>query len=179
MSRRGLEDLIAEYEDTLGRVKAAKRECEHRAREKPEFQRDVWLYESMIRTLDYTLCLMEGTTRIDHREVLVGDLTVLDRLATRNGIHGRQSEEDEGIEAEDAVETWRNSLPVAWRTVLSLREAACLFAYERGMSYAGIAQELGVSRGTVQSYVRRAREKLRTAQAVQLGLFDDTPDLGA
>lgn len=182
MARSDLEDLIQEYELTLQRIKEAKRETQKRLQEHPELERDVWLYESMARSLDYTLCLMEGTTRVEHREVLVGDPAVLDRLAAKcvGGTQpGRWDRDDEGDAAEGVVEWWRQRLPVAWRSVLSLREAACLFAYERGMSYAGIAQALGVTRGSVQSYVRRAREKLERANAVQLGLFDDTPDLGA
>lgn len=178
MARPDLEDLIQEYEMTLQRVKEAKRETQKRLQEHPELERDVWLYESMARSLDYTLCLMEGTTRVEHREVLVGDVTVLDRLAAKRGDPGVWGKDDE-VATENTVEWWWQRLPVAWRSVLSLREAACLFAYERGMSYAGIAQALGVTRGSVQSYVRRAREKLERANAVQLGLFDDTPDLGA
>ncbi|WP_083516058.1 sigma factor-like helix-turn-helix DNA-binding protein [Alicyclobacillus sendaiensis] len=184
MARSDLMDLIQEYEVALQRIKDAKRETQKRLQEHPELERDVWLYESMARSLDYTLCLMEGTTRVEHREVLIGDPAVLDRLAaksigTQSGRWDRDDEGDEGDAAGGVVEWWRQRLPVAWRSVLSLREAACLFAYERGMSYAGIAQALGVTRGSVQSYVRRAREKLERANAVQLGLFDDTPDLGA
>ncbi|MBX5436768.1 MAG: helix-turn-helix domain-containing protein [Alicyclobacillaceae bacterium] len=85
---------------------------------------------------------------------------------------------DAWIEADEA-EGQRDVLAVAWREILSDREMVCLLAYERGMSYGAIAEVLGVSRATVQSYVERARAKLEKAECVQLALWDDSPGLGA
>ncbi|AEJ43681.1 sigma factor-like helix-turn-helix DNA-binding protein [Alicyclobacillus acidocaldarius] len=174
--RPELADLIVEYEQSLEAVKSIKR-----ARQKEDDPRsylDVKYCESMIDTLEYTIGLMEGTTRVERREVPIGDMAVLDRLAAKRGLCGcgewDADEEDEGHE-----ELWSERLPVSWRSILSLREAACLLAYERGMTYTGIAQALSITRGAVHSYIRRAREKLRKAEAVQLSLFDDAPDLGA
>ncbi|MCL6489901.1 MAG: LuxR C-terminal-related transcriptional regulator [Alicyclobacillus mali] len=160
--RRDLEDLIAEYEST----REAIRQARHRAQREAQ-EHDAALYESMIRTLDYALGEMEGRTRAPRREILVGDLTDLDRLAARR----RQwvARDNAGAAAEEEEER----LPVAWLSFLSLREAACLFAYERGMTYSAIARELGITRGAVQNYVERAREKLARAEGVQLGLWQE------
>ncbi|SFU81736.1 LuxR C-terminal-related transcriptional regulator [Alicyclobacillus macrosporangiidus] len=172
MGRRGLEDLIQQYEETLKKVKEARSTFERLSRTNPRYERDAKLCESMIRTLDYAICKMEGFTRTTHREILVGDLSDLDRMAARR----KAGVVDEGSEAED--EGYQRVL-VAWSTIMTTREAVCLFAYERGMTFSAIANALGVSRASVQSYVERAREKLRRAQSVQLALWDDTPGLGA
>ncbi|WP_206830141.1 sigma factor-like helix-turn-helix DNA-binding protein [Alicyclobacillus fructus] len=174
--RDDLADLIEEYEASLEVVKSIKRH--HQKQDDPGSYLAVKYCESMIRTTEYALGLMEGTVRVEHREIPIGDMGVLDRLAAKRGLCGSgemdADDEDQGLE-----ETWSERLPVSWRSILSLREAACLLAYERGMTYTGIAQALSITRGAVHSYIRRAREKLRKAEAVQLSLFDDAPDLGA
>ncbi|ACV60052.1 sigma factor-like helix-turn-helix DNA-binding protein [Alicyclobacillus acidocaldarius] len=71
---------------------------------------------------------------------------------------------------------WRRRTRLAWLSLLSLREMVCLFAYEHGMTYSAIARELGITRGAVQNYVERAREKLVRAEGVQLGLWRDDED---
>ncbi|WP_029423311.1 LuxR C-terminal-related transcriptional regulator [Alicyclobacillus macrosporangiidus] len=172
MGRRGLEDLIQQYEETLKKVKEARSTFERLSRTNPRYERDAKLCEGMIRTLDYAICEMEGSTRTTHREILVGDHEDLDRLAARR----KAGMVDQDSEAED--EGYQRVL-VAWRTIMTTREAVCLFAYERGMTFSAIADALGVSRASVQSYVERARKKLNQARAVQLALWDETPELGA
>ncbi|WP_206832733.1 sigma factor-like helix-turn-helix DNA-binding protein [Alicyclobacillus fructus] len=164
--RRDLEDLIVEYEST----REAIRQARNRARREANDQ-DATLYDSMVRDLDYALAEMEGQYRAPRREILVGDLADLDRLAARRRRWMDWDKADEACEEEER-------LPVAWLSFLSLREAACLFAYERGMTYSAIARELGIRRGTVQAYVERAREKLARTEGVQLGLFDENLNLG-
>ncbi|AEJ43764.1 transcriptional regulator, LuxR family [Alicyclobacillus acidocaldarius subsp. acidocaldarius Tc-4-1] len=120
----------------------------------------------MVKTLDYALAEMEGHYRAPRREVLMGDLVDLDRLAARRRRWSDSSDTEE-------ADTQEERLPVAWQSILSLREAACLFAYESGMTYSAIARELGIRRGTVQMYVERARAKLKRVEGVQLGLWRD------
>ncbi|WP_206832070.1 sigma factor-like helix-turn-helix DNA-binding protein [Alicyclobacillus fructus] len=163
--RRDLDDLIAEYESTRESI----REARKRARRESN-DHDAALYDSMVKTLDYALAEMEGHYRAPRREVLVGDLVDLDRLAGR---HRRWMDWDDASKAGEEEE----HLPVAWLSFLSLREAACLFAYERGMTYSAIARELGITRGAVQNYVERAREKLARAEGVQLALLDESMNL--
>ncbi|MDI9261100.1 sigma factor-like helix-turn-helix DNA-binding protein [Alicyclobacillus sendaiensis] len=160
--RRDLDDLIAEYEST----REAIRQARNRARRQAE-DHDAALYDSMVRTLDYALAVMEGDYRAPRREILVGDLTDLDRLAARR----RQwvARDNAGAAAEEEEER----LPVAWLSFLSLREAACLFAYEHGMTYSAIARELGITRGAVQNHLKRARAKLARLDGVQLGLWEE------
>ncbi|WP_029423491.1 sigma factor-like helix-turn-helix DNA-binding protein [Alicyclobacillus macrosporangiidus] len=172
MGRRDLEDLIAQYEATLQQLKAARNQFERLARTDPSLERDARLCESMVRTVDYAICQMEGCTRITHREILVGDVKDLDRLAARSQMLWETEAEDERQEEDD-------DMPVAWNSVLTKREAACLFAYERGMSFSAIAEALGITRASVQSYVERARAKLDKLEWVQLALWDDSPALGA
>ncbi|WP_304459612.1 sigma factor-like helix-turn-helix DNA-binding protein, partial [Alicyclobacillus sendaiensis] len=126
---------------------------------------------SMVKTLDYALAVMEGEYRAPRREVLVGDLVDLDRLAARRRRWTAWNDAGEGGGEEER-------LPVAWLSFLSLREAACLFAYERGMTYSAIARELGIRRGTVQMYVERARAKLKRVEGVQLGLWSEGDYVG-
>ncbi|ACV58526.1 sigma factor-like helix-turn-helix DNA-binding protein [Alicyclobacillus acidocaldarius] len=159
--RRDLDDLIAQYESTRESI----REARNRAR-REQNDHDAALYDSMVKTLDYALAVMEGEYRAPRREVLVGDLADLDRLAARRRRWGAWDEADGADEEEER-------LPVAWLSFLSLREAACLFAYERGMTYSAIARELGITRGAVQNYVERAREKLVRVEGVQLGLWGE------
>ncbi|MCL6443597.1 MAG: LuxR C-terminal-related transcriptional regulator [Alicyclobacillus sp.] len=109
----------------------------------------------------------------EHREIPVGTGTELDRLK-----HGAAEPADAWIEAEGVQEEGSRPLAVAWREILSNRETLCLLAYERGMSFREIAEVLGVSRATVQSYVERARAKLERVQHVQLALWDESPELG-
>ncbi|MCL6594346.1 MAG: LuxR C-terminal-related transcriptional regulator, partial [Alicyclobacillus sp.] len=111
-----------------------------------------------------------GVTRITHREILVGDMKDLDKLAAKSYATWVSEAEDAGQDEAD--------MPVAWNTVLTKREAACLFAYERGMSFSAIAEALGITRASVQCYVERARAKLNQVEWVQLALWDDTPALG-
>ena len=59
-----------------------------------------------------------------------------------------------------------------------MREAACLLAHERGMTYSAIARALGIRRCSVQTHVERAREKLAQVEGVQLALLDENLDLG-
>ena len=108
--RRDLDDLIAEYESTREAIRHAR----NRARREAQDQ-DAALYDGMIRTLDYALAEMEGQYRAPRREILVGDLADLDRLAARR----RQwvAWDDAGEAAEEEEE----SLPVAWLSFLSLR----------------------------------------------------------
>jgi len=159
--RRDLEDLIVEYEST----REAIRQARNRARREANDQ-DATLYDSMIRDLDYALAEMEGQYRAPRREILVGDLADLDRLAARRR---RWETWDEA----DGVDEEEERLPVAWLSILSLREEACLFAYESGMTYSAIARELGITRGAVQNHLRRAREKLEGVEGVQLGLWQE------
>ncbi|MCL6445316.1 MAG: helix-turn-helix domain-containing protein [Alicyclobacillus sp.] len=159
--RRDLNDLIAEYESTRESIRTAR---DRARREKNDH--DAALYDSMVKTLDYALAVMEGEHRAPRREILVGDLVDLDRLAARRR---RWETWDDVREVGEEEER----LPVAWLSFLSLREAACLFAYERGMTYSAIARELGITRGAVQNYVQRAREKLAQVEGVQLGLWRD------
>ncbi|WP_304459395.1 sigma factor-like helix-turn-helix DNA-binding protein [Alicyclobacillus sendaiensis] len=159
--RRDLDDLIAQYEST----REAIRQARNRARREANDQ-DATLYDSMVRDLDYALAEMEGQYRAPRREILVGNLADLDRLAARRRRWEAWNEAD-GVGEEE------ERLPVAWLSFLSLREAACLFAYERGMTYSAIARELGIRRSSVQTHVERAREKLTRAEGVQLGLLDD------
>ena len=159
--RRDLDDLIAQYEFTRESIREA---CKRARREQNDH--DAALYDSMVKTLDYALAVMEGEYRAPRREVLVGDLADLDRLAARRRRWEAWDEADGADEEEER-------LPVAWLSILSLREAACLFASESGMTYSAIAREFGIQRGTVQMYVKRAREKLAMAEGVQLGLWSD------
>ncbi|WP_304459575.1 sigma factor-like helix-turn-helix DNA-binding protein [Alicyclobacillus sendaiensis] len=159
--RRDLDDLIVEYEST----REAIRQARNRARREANDQ-DATLYDSMVRDLDYALAEMEGQYRAPRREILVGDLADLDRLAARR-------KRWEACDDADGADEEEERLPVAWLSLLSLREMVCLFAYEHGMTYSTIARELGITRGAVQNYVERAREKLVRAEGVQLGLLDD------
>lgn len=159
---RDLNDLIAEYESTRESI----REARDRAR-REQNKHDAALYDSMVKTLDYTLAVMEGEHRAPRREILVGDLVDLDRLAARRRRWMDWDDASEGGEEEER-------LPVAWLSILSMREAACLFAYESGMTYSAIARELGIARDAVQNHLKRAREKLAQAEGVQLGLFDES-----
>ncbi|AEJ44375.1 sigma factor-like helix-turn-helix DNA-binding protein [Alicyclobacillus acidocaldarius] len=157
--RRDLDDLIAEYEST----REAIRQARNRARREANDQ-DATLYDSMVKTLDYALAVMEGECRAPRREILVGDLADLDRLAARRRRWMDWDDASEGGEEEER-------LPVAWLSILSLREAACLFAYESGMTYSAIARELGITRGAVQNHLKRARAKLKRVEGAQLGLW--------
>ncbi|MBF8378477.1 helix-turn-helix domain-containing protein [Alicyclobacillus mali] len=159
--RRDLDDLIAQYEST----REAIREARNRAR-REQNDHDAALYDGMVKTLDYALAVMEGEYRAPRREILVGDLVDLDRLTARRRRWMDWDDASKGGEEEER-------LPVAWLSILSLREAACLFAYESGMTYSAIARELGITRGAVQNYVERAREKLERVEGVQLGLWSD------
>ncbi|WP_062309286.1 sigma factor-like helix-turn-helix DNA-binding protein [Alicyclobacillus sendaiensis] len=158
---RDLDDLIAEYESTRESIRAA---CNRARREQNEH--DAALYDGMVKTLDYALAVMEGHYRASRREILVGDLVDLDKLAARRR---RWMDWDDASEVREEEER----LPVAWLSFLSLREAACLFAFESGMTYSAIAREFGIRRGAVQMYVKRAREKLAMAEGVQLGLWQE------
>jgi len=159
--RRDLDDLIAQYEFTRESIREA---CNRARREQNDH--DAALYDSMVKTLDYALAVMEGEYRAPRREVLVGDLVDLDRLAARRRRWEAWDEADGADEEEER-------LPVAWLSFLSLREAVCLFAYEHGMTYSAIARELGITRGAVQNHLKRAREKLARVEGVQLGLWEE------
>ncbi|WP_206832005.1 sigma factor-like helix-turn-helix DNA-binding protein [Alicyclobacillus fructus] len=157
--RRDLEDVIAQYESTRESI----RDARNRAK-REQNEHDAALYDGMVRTLDYALAVMEGDYRAPRREILVGDLADLDRLAARRRRWEAWDDADGADEEEER-------LSVAWLSFLSLREAACLFVFESGMAYSAIARELGITRGAVQNHIKRAREKLARAEGVQLGLW--------
>ena len=90
------------------------------------------------------------------------DGTAPDALPTRHpGPSSAALQEERAVAVRRAVA----GLPEHQRTVLMLREFG-------GLSYRDIAEQLGLPRGTVESRVMRARERLRTA----LGSYVIDPD---
>lgn len=177
MRRRGLEDLIEQYRDTLRYVRAQHRKVRRRAVDTGDERTklDERLWESMARSVQFALDLMSGEDTSTHREIPVGGWMELDRLGRRGAC---AASADAWIEEMDELERAHRTY-VALSTMMTIREAACYVAFERGMSFGEIAEVLGVTRGTVQSYVERAREKLSRAESVQTALWDETPRLGA
>lgn len=173
----GMDTLVAEYRDSLSRVRRVRRRLKDKAAAGDERAAvEASICSGMERSLLYALCMMRGRPFWrEHREIPVGAWAELERLKR---MAAAAEPADAWIEADEA-EGQRDVLAVAWREILSDREMVCLLAYERGMSYGAIAEVLGVSRATVQSYVERARAKLEKAECVQLALWDDSPGLGA
>jgi RNA polymerase sigma-70 factor (ECF subfamily) len=177
MRRRGLEDLVEQYRETLGHVRSQVRRMQRRAQETGDERAklDARVWESMARSVQYALDVMCGENTGTHREVPVGGWVELDRLGRRGAC---AAPADAWIEEADELERAHRTY-VALSTMMTRREAACYVAYERGMSFGEIAEILGVTRGTVQSYVERARAKLERAESIQTALWDESPGLGA
>lgn len=81
----------------------------------------------------------------------------------------------------DAERAWHESLRSdGTATMLSQRERTVIAMYARGADTNGIAEQLGVSRGTVATYERRAWQKLRaTTRAQATAIYERMAVLGA
>lgn len=164
--------LRQEYEES-------RRLLQRRLKDDDLSDRDRKLLESMLRSTDDAIHLMETGHLRQYGEVLVGGTFEIEKVAARRGIGEIDYEflfESESSETEEPpIES--EAVLADFLSILSRREAQFMLAYERGLSMAKIAQYTGVSKSTVQSYITRARAKLQNAKNVQLSLWDGVQHL--
>lgn len=143
-------DMTSEYQQSLAIV----RQCCHRRRREPT---ELTILRSMEADLEWTIAYMAtGDDRVYGR---VSRCVPCDPQQLSRWIEDRQMASP--IRNTDAVRV--DVLTVL--DELSPRELETYVMHEgEGLSYGDIAELLGISRGTVQGYVKTARAKVQAAK---------------
>ncbi|CAM3900744.1 sigma factor-like helix-turn-helix DNA-binding protein [Alicyclobacillus pomorum] len=154
-----MQDFIREYQEQIVLLRKKKNLCKDFEQKK--------IYVSMIESLSYALREMTGEDYEDTRTVLV-DPDVLSSIAVSHDTYEMFEHENHETDAPVALDM----------RCLSCQESRVLRLLMGGMSFQEVAQDMGVTKSTVQKYAERAKAKLRRLQnsGVQMALFDDTKD---
>jgi DNA-binding CsgD family transcriptional regulator len=95
----------------------------------------------------------------------IGDQDTLDWLAFRYASPG-----PEETVMEDAAHS--TSQHILWSERLTTRQYACIMAYTNGWSESRIGRELGISKDSVKTHLKRARQKMNQMRSIQMSLFE-------
>ena len=164
--------LLREYEETERVARAKVKEW------KPIDDNEARLWNGMRGSAEFARKRVaayvgeEALESTDPRFIPIGDQDTLDWLAFRYA-----SPEPEDAEAEEGTDS--TSLQILWSERLTTRQYACIMAYTNGWSESRIGDALGISKDSVKTHLKRARQKLRSARSIQLSLFEsEEPGLG-
>lgn len=157
------DELIQEY--TVGRQDLKKR-ADQLDRENPIDMQDLKQFNSMIESMTFSLDWMTtgrqpGTFRgVDEKSVYqrrsYENIDLIPDIAA-------QLREENDINKKHLFMTHEEKIIMAdILSSFSLRERQCYILHvAQGMSMSAIGEEIGVSKGTVQGYIEKARKKVR------------------
>ena len=157
------DELIQEY--TVGR-RDLKRRADQLDRANPIDMQDLKQFNSMIESMSYSLEWMTtgrqpGTFRgVDEKSVYqrrsYENIDLIPDIAA-------QLREENDINKKHLFMTHEEKIIMAdILSSFSLRERQCYILHvAQGMSMSAIGEEIGVSKGTVQGYIEKARKKVR------------------
>jgi len=167
-----MQDLIESYRVERGRLKQRERELLSERdivdSNHPEGM-DLSLISSMIRGIDFTLCLMqryienrEETTVTSYHKRQSWDPRWMDSLS-----QGNRFEDDvlDRLCPEDRPSPVKIDL-----SVLPRRQGEAIQMYADGLSYLAIGEVMGVEKGSVSKHVKLARNKFKYGVPLALDL---------
>ncbi|GMA65788.1 LuxR C-terminal-related transcriptional regulator (plasmid) [Alicyclobacillus fastidiosus] len=153
-----MQDLVQAYQEQIVALREKKVLCNDFETKKQ--------YASMIESLSYAIRQMTNTEYEDYRTILV-EPDALNGLAVSYDTH---STDDEADRAADTVSVDMSSL--------SRRESYVLRSLMDGMTFQEIADDMGLTKSSVQKYAEWARSKLSRIRTsgVQTALFNTLDD---
>jgi RNA polymerase sigma-70 factor, ECF subfamily len=156
---KNMQDLIQAYQEQIVVLRKKKNLCKDFEQKK--------IYASMIESLTYALRQMTGNDYEDTRTVLV-DPDVLSSIVVSHDTYDMFEDENDEMEISLSLDMRR----------LSCQESRVLRSLMEGKSFQEVADEMGVTKSTVQKYVERAKAKLNRMRhnGVQMALFDEMDD---
>ena len=163
--------LLREYEETERVARAKVKEW------KPIDDNEARLWSGMKGSAEFARKRVaayvgeEALESTEPRFIPIGDQDTLDWLAFRYA----SPEPEDAEETEDGA----TSQQILWSERLTTRQYACLMAYTNGWSESRIGDALGISKDSVKTHLKRARQKLSQARSIQMSLFEsEEPGLG-
>jgi RNA polymerase sigma factor (sigma-70 family) len=154
-----MQDLIREYQEQIVVLRKKKNLCKDFGQKK--------LYVSMIESLTYSLRQMTRDDYEDTRTVLV-DPDILSSIAVSHDTYEMFEDENDDMNVSLALDM----------RCLSCQETRVLRLLMEGKTFQEVADEMGVTKSTVQKYAERAKDKLNKMRdnGVQMALFGDMDD---